>query len=76
MSIDEILKQLMEDSWLAANNEVVTTRRTEKIREAMQKVARDQRHICAEALLDVPGDGNFKIDRDNAHQAVMNATLK
>jgi len=43
---------------------------------ALQDVARDQRHACDEAVLDVHGDGNFKIDRDQARQAVMNAEVK
>lgn len=47
------------------------------VRLVLLEVARDQRHACAEAVLDeVHADGNFKIDRDRARQAVMNTEIK
>jgi hypothetical protein len=47
------------------------------VRLALLETARDQRHLCAEAVLLVAGDSNnpWMIDRDAAQQAVLNADI-
>lgn len=48
----------------------------ERLRLALNEVARDQRHACADAIMDVERCHGEHCDcKDRSHQAVMNATL-